>query len=72
MPLCSNRFPMAADSLIQSHTKIVPVDLDQPWTKLGIQMKDGSVAFDDKAPEANIRKTHYSRAIFRSASAMQR
>lgn len=33
-----------------------PVDLDQLWTKLGIQMKDGSVAFNDKAPEANIRK----------------
>ena len=33
-----------------------PVDLDQLWTKLGIQMKDGAVAFNDKAPEANIRK----------------
>jgi hypothetical protein len=36
--------------------KPAPVDLDQLWTKLGIQMKDGSVAFDDKAPESNIRK----------------
>jgi len=36
--------------------KPAPVDLDQLWTRLGIQMKDGSVAFDDKAPEANIRK----------------
>jgi hypothetical protein len=36
--------------------KPAPVDLDQLWTKLGIQMKDGSVAFDDKAPEASIRK----------------
>jgi hypothetical protein len=36
--------------------KPTPVDLDQLWTKLGIQMKDGSVAFDDNAQEANIRK----------------
>jgi hypothetical protein len=35
--------------------KPAPVDLDQLWTKLGIQMKDGSVAFNDQAPEANIR-----------------
>jgi hypothetical protein len=36
--------------------KPTPVDLDQLWTKLGIEMKDGSVAFDDNAPESNIRK----------------
>jgi hypothetical protein len=36
--------------------KPAPVDLDQLWSKLGIQMKDGSVAFDDKAPESNIRR----------------
>lgn len=36
--------------------KPTPVDLDQLWTRLGIQMKDGTVAFDDKAPESNIRK----------------
>ncbi len=36
--------------------KPAPVDLDQLWTKLGIQMKDGSVAFNDNAPDANIRK----------------
>jgi hypothetical protein len=40
----------------QMRDKPAPVDLDQLWTKLGIQMKDGSVAFDDKAPEANIRR----------------
>lgn len=34
----------------------VPVDLNQLWTRLGIAMKDGSVSFNDKAPEANIRK----------------
>jgi hypothetical protein len=36
--------------------KPAPVDLDQLWIKLGIAMKDGSVSFNDKAPEANIRK----------------
>jgi hypothetical protein len=32
------------------------VDLDQLWQKLGIAMKDGSVTYNDKAPEAAIRK----------------
>jgi hypothetical protein len=36
--------------------KPAPVDLDQLWQKLGIEMKNGSVTFNDKAPEANIRK----------------
>jgi hypothetical protein len=36
--------------------KPAPVDLDQLWKKLGIQMKDGSVAFNNNAPDANIRK----------------
>lgn len=36
--------------------KPAPIDLDQLWTKLGISVKDGTVAFDDKAAEANIRK----------------
>ena len=36
--------------------KPAPVDLDQLWTRLGIAMKNGDVAFDDKAPEAGIRK----------------
>jgi len=40
----------------QMRDKPAPVDLDQLWKKLGIAMKDGAVAFDDKAPEANIRK----------------
>jgi hypothetical protein len=40
----------------QMRDKPAPVDLDQLWTKLGIQMKDGSVTFDDKAPESNIRR----------------
>jgi len=36
--------------------KPAPVDLEQLWTKLGIAMKDGTVAFNDKAPEASIRR----------------
>lgn len=36
--------------------KPAPVDLDQLWTKLGIALKDGDVAFNDRAPESNIRK----------------
>lgn len=36
--------------------KPAPVDLDQLWKNLGIGKKDGSVSFDDEAPEANIRK----------------
>jgi hypothetical protein len=36
--------------------KPAPVDLDQLWAKLGITMKDGAVAFNDKAPESNIRR----------------
>jgi len=36
--------------------KPAPVDLDQLWIKLGVQMKDGAIAFDDKAPESNIRR----------------
>ena len=40
----------------QMRDKPTPVDLDQLWKKLGIAMNDGAVAFNDKAPEANIRK----------------
>jgi hypothetical protein len=36
--------------------KPAPVDLDKIWRKLGIAIKDGAATFDDKAPEANIRK----------------
>ena len=36
--------------------KPAPVDLDQLWQKLGIEMKNGAVTFNDKAPEASIRK----------------
>ena len=40
----------------ETRDKPAPVDLDQLWQKLGIEMKDGSVTFNDKAPGANIRK----------------
>ena len=36
--------------------KPAPVDLDLMWKKLGIELKDGEVKFNDKAPEAAIRK----------------
>ncbi len=40
----------------ETRDKPAPVDLDQLWQKLGIEMKDGSIVFNDKAPEADIRK----------------
>ena len=52
--------------------KPAPVDLDQLWTKLGIRMKDGSVAFDDKAPESNIRKAITAPSTAATASAWRR
>jgi hypothetical protein len=33
------------------------VDLDQLWKKLGLSLDSGSVVMNDKAPEANIRKS---------------
>ncbi len=36
--------------------KPTPVDLDQLWRKLGLDLKDRIVSFNDKAPEANIRQ----------------
>jgi hypothetical protein len=50
--------------------KPAPFDLNQLWTKLGITMKDGAVIFDDKAPEANIRKA--ITAPLASATALRR
>lgn len=34
----------------------VNVDLDALWKKLGVSLQDGKVAYDDKAPDAAIRK----------------
>jgi len=36
--------------------KPTPVDLDSMWQKLGVELKDGKVIFNDKAPEASIRE----------------
>jgi hypothetical protein len=52
--------------------KPAPVDLDQLWKKLGIAMKDGAVTFDDKAPEANIRRAITAPQSSASASVGQR
>jgi hypothetical protein len=40
----------------QMRDKPSPVDLDQLWNKLGLAVKDGDVTFNDKAPEAAIRR----------------
>lgn len=52
--------------------KPAPVDLDQLWAKLGISMKDGSVAFNDKAPEANIRRAITAPSASATTSAWRR
>lgn len=36
--------------------KPAPADLDTLWKKLGVELKDRAVSFNDKASEANIRK----------------
>src|SRR5205085_4297498 len=36
--------------------KPVTVDLDSLWKKLGVELKDGRVIFNDQAPEASIRR----------------
>jgi hypothetical protein len=40
----------------QMRDKPAPVDLNQLWKKLGVSVNDGVLQFNDKAPEANIRK----------------
>jgi hypothetical protein len=40
----------------QMRDKPAPADLDQLWKKLGVNLDGGAVQYDDKAPEANIRK----------------
>lgn len=56
----------------QMRDKPAPVDLDQLWSKLGIAMKDGAVAFNDKAPEANIRRAITAPSTSAMASAWRR
>jgi hypothetical protein len=43
---------------LYNRMKAAPVetDLDDLWRKLGIQVKNGVVTFNDKAPLAQIRK----------------
>jgi hypothetical protein len=36
--------------------KPVEIDLDGLWKKLGVELKDGRIVFNDKAPEATIRQ----------------
>jgi hypothetical protein len=43
--------------------KPVTVDLDSLWKKLGVELKDGRVIFNDKAIDARIRKAITSPAI---------
>jgi hypothetical protein len=40
----------------QMRDKPAPVDLDQLWKKLGVSVKEAAIQFNDKAPEANIRR----------------
>jgi len=40
----------------QMRDKPFPVDLDQLWNNLGLALVDGAVTFNDKAPEATIRR----------------
>ena len=43
---------MLHDLYLETRDKPAPVDLDQLWQKLGLAMKDGSITYNDKAPEA--------------------
>src|SRR5262249_6063620 len=40
----------------QMRDKPSPADLRQHWKKRGVQLKEGAVSFNDKAPQAAIRK----------------
>ena len=44
------------DLYAQMKDKPVPVDLPALWKKLGVALVDGKVVYDDKAPDAAIRK----------------
>ena len=48
--------------------KPVTVDLDSLWKKLGVELKDGKITFNDKAPEASIRKAITAPAAHRKPS----
>lgn len=45
-----------ADLFRQMKATAVQTDLDDLWRRMGVQMKNGAVTFDDRAPLAEIRK----------------
>ena len=45
-----------ADLYRQMKATAVHTDLDDLWRRLGVQVKNGAVTFDDHAPLAEIRK----------------
>jgi predicted metalloprotease with PDZ domain len=45
-----------ADLYQQMKTTVVHTDLDDLWRRLGVQVRNGAVTFDDRAPLAEIRK----------------
>jgi len=51
-----------ADLYKQMKARAVHTDLDDLWRRLGVQVKNGSVSFDDHAPLAEIRKAITARA----------
>ncbi len=48
--------------------KPVKVDLDGLWQKLGVSLKDRTVEYNDKAPEANVRKAITATKLSNSAA----
>ena len=48
--------PVLEELYAEMKDKPVDVDLDALWKKLGVVYQDGKISFDDKAPEADIRK----------------
>jgi len=48
--------PVLEDLYAQWKDKPVKVDLDALWKKLGVSLQNGKVVYDDKAPDAAIRK----------------
>ena len=48
--------PVLEELYAEMKDKPMNVDLDALWKKLGVVYQDGKISFDDKAPEADIRK----------------
>jgi len=49
--------PVLEELYAQWKDKPVDVDLPALWKKLGVSLKDGTVSYDDSAPDAAIRKS---------------